>query len=581
MTTNNISPAETASEEALAKLYKAIDDNQCFRLEAGAGAGKTYSLIKALQYLIDEKETSFLRKNQKIACVTYTNTAKEEIEDRVDNNPIIYADTIHAFSWSFISGFQKNIREFIPSISEKWTKRIEEAGGLNNQVVKYDLGYPKASDNEILLHHDDVIKIMVHLLTKEKFKSLLTNRFPIILIDEYQDTNKDLANAFVSQLINSDYDVMIGLFGDHWQKIYGSNVCGLIENESIIEIGKNANFRSEKNIVQALNRMRPELPQYEKDPNSEGEITVFHTNSFAGTRKTGSHWNGDLPVEISKESVQKVKQILTQDGWRFDFENTKILMLTNNVLAEEQGYKNLASVFRDSDDYLKMNDHYIKFFIDVLEPVCRAFDNKEYGEMFSVLNSKTLKLANQNDKSSWNSNLNQLIEIRRSGTIGEVLALLKTTARPRLSPKVEEKESKFDRIKLLEEVPEEDESFISKIEKIKNVNYEEVINLFEYINKNTPFSTKHGVKGKEFNNVLIIAGRGWNHYNWDEFLSWHNSAIPSGREDAYERNRNLFYVCCSRPKKRLSILFTQELSLNSLETLSNWFGDENIKALSC
>lgn len=581
MTTNNISPAETASEEALAKLYKAIDDNQCFRLEAGAGAGKTYSLIKALQYLIDKKETSFLRKNQKIACVTYTNTAKEEIEDRVDNNPIIYADTIHAFSWSFISGFQKNIREFIPSISEKWTKRIEEAGGLNNQVVKYDLGYPKASDNEILLHHDDVIKIMVHLLTKEKFKSLLTNRFPIILIDEYQDTNKDLANAFVSQLINSDYDVMIGLFGDHWQKIYGSNVCGLIENESIIEIGKNANFRSEKNIVQALNRMRPELPQYEKDPNSEGEITVFHTNSFAGTRKTGSHWNGDLPVEISKESVQKVKQILTQDGWRFDFENTKILMLTNNVLAEEQGYKNLASVFRDSDDYLKMNDHYIKFFIDVLEPVCRAFDNKEYGEMFSVLNSKTLKLANQNDKSSWNSNLNQLIEIRRSGTIGEVLALLKTTARPRLSPKVEEKESKFDRIKLLEEVQEEDESFISKIEKIKNVNYEEVINLFEYINKNTPFSTKHGVKGKEFNNVLIIAGRGWNHYNWDEFLSWHNSAIPSGREDAYERNRNLFYVCCSRPKKRLSILFTQELSLNSLETLSNWFGDENIKALSC
>lgn len=581
MTTNNISPAETASEEALAKLYKAIDDNQCFRLEAGAGAGKTYSLIKALQYLIDKKETSFLRKNQKIACVTYTNTAKEEIEDRVDNNPIIYADTIHAFSWSFISGFQKNIREFIPSISEKWTKRIEEAGGLNNQVVKYDLGYPKASDNEILLHHDDVIKIMVHLLTKEKFKSLLTNRFPIILIDEYQDTNKDLANAIVSQLINSDYDAMIGLFGDHWQKIYGSNVCGLIENESIIEIGKNANFRSEKNIVQALNRMRPELPQYEKDPNSEGEITVFHTNSFAGTRKTGSHWNGDLPVEISKESVQKVKQILTQDGWRFDFENTKILMLTNNVLAEEQGYKNLASVFRDSDDYLKMNDHYIKFFIDVLEPVCRAFDNKEYGEMFSVLNSKTLKLANQNDKSSWNSNLNQLIEIRRSGTIGEVLTLLKTTARPRLSPKVEEKESKFDRIKLLEEVPEEDESFISKIEKIKNVNYEEVINLFEYINKNTPFSTKHGVKGKEFNNVLIIAGRGWNHYNWDEFLSWHNSAIPSGREDAYERNRNLFYVCCSRPKKRLSILFTQELSLNSLETLSNWFGDENIKALSC
>jgi DNA helicase-2/ATP-dependent DNA helicase PcrA len=182
MTTNTKSPAEIASEEALTQLYTAIDNNQSFRLEAGAGAGKTYSLIKALQYLIEKKEVSFLRKNQKIACITYTNVAKEEIEDRVDNNPIIYADTIHAFSWRFLSGFQKNIREFIPSISEKWTSRIEEAGGLNNQVVKYDLGYPKATESEILLHHDDVIKIMVHLLSIEKFRNLLTSRFPIILL---------------------------------------------------------------------------------------------------------------------------------------------------------------------------------------------------------------------------------------------------------------------------------------------------------------------------------------------------------------------------------------------------------------
>jgi DNA helicase-2/ATP-dependent DNA helicase PcrA len=580
MIPNNKSPAEIASDEALTKLYKAIDDNQSFRLEAGAGAGKTYSLIKVLQYLIDKKETSFLRKNQKIACITYTNTAKEEIEDRVDNNSIIYADTIHAFSWSFLSGFQKSIREFIPFISQKWESRIEEAGGLNNQVVKYDLGYPRATDSEILLHHDDVIKIMVHLLSKEKFKSLLIDRFPIILIDEYQDTNTDLADSIVSQLIDSDYDIMIGLFGDHWQKIYGSNACGLIENENIIEIGKNANFRSEKNIVHALNRMRPELPQNEKHPHSEGEITIFHTNNFTGTRRAGSHWNGDLPIEKSKTSVQKVKQILTENDWEFDSENTKILMLTNNVLAEEQGYINLASVFRDSDDYLKMNDHYIKFFIDVLEPVCRAFENKKYGEMFSVLNSNTPKLTNQNDKSSWNSNLNQLIEVRKTGTIGEILKLLKTTTRPRLSPKVEERESKFVRIKLLDVVSEEEESFISKIEKLKSINYQDVLNLFNYLSKNTPFSTKHGVKGKEFNNALIIAGRGWNHYNWDQFLTWHNTAIPSGKQSAYERNRNLFYVCCSRPKKRLAILFTQELSTNSFETLSNWFGEENLYPLS-
>ena len=57
------------------------------------------------------------------------------------------------------------------------------------------------------------------------------------LVDEYQDTNRELADAIVKHLIDSDYDVIVGLFGDHWQKIYGSRACGLIEDESIIEIG--------------------------------------------------------------------------------------------------------------------------------------------------------------------------------------------------------------------------------------------------------------------------------------------------------------------------------------------------------
>ncbi len=578
MTTNTMSPAEIASEEALQKLFSAIDSNKSFRLEAGAGAGKTYSLVKALQYLIEKKGYSFQKKSQKIACITYTNIAKEEIEDRVDNNNIIHANTIHAFSWSILQGFQKQIREFIPTISEKWAARIEEAGGLNNQKVIYDLGYPKATEKEIMLHHDDVVKLMAHFLSIEKFKALLKSRYPIILIDEYQDTDKALADSIVNNLIEPEYGILIGFFGDHWQKIYGSRTCGLIvaSENKIIEIGKNANFRSDKNIVHALNKMRPELPQNEKDPNSEGEIIVYHSNSFTGDRRTGNHWQNDLPAEASKEYIQKVKEKLITKGWEFDFENTKILMLTNNVLAKEQEYYNLASVFRDSDDYLKKNDHYIKFFIDILEPVCRAFKSKKYGEMFSALNTKTPKLNNQNEKASWNSDLNQLLKLRESGSIGDVIALLKTTYRPRLSPKVEERELKYDSIHQLDEIPEDEASFMSKISSLKSVPYKEVVNLFEYIYDKTPFSTKHGVKGAQFNNVLIIAGRGWNQYNWDQFLTWHNNGVPTDKQYTYERNRNLFYVCCSRPKKRLAILFTQELSADSITTLSNWFETVNI-----
>ena len=94
-------PAIMASEKALDKLYSAIETNKSFRFEAGAGAGKTYSLIKALRYLIDKRSTILLKSNQKIACITYTNVAVEEISRHTDNHPLIFAGTIHAFSWEY------------------------------------------------------------------------------------------------------------------------------------------------------------------------------------------------------------------------------------------------------------------------------------------------------------------------------------------------------------------------------------------------------------------------------------------------------------------------------------------------
>ena len=44
------SPAELASEKALSAVYECLKDKRSFLLEAGAGAGKTYSLVKALRF---------------------------------------------------------------------------------------------------------------------------------------------------------------------------------------------------------------------------------------------------------------------------------------------------------------------------------------------------------------------------------------------------------------------------------------------------------------------------------------------------------------------------------------------------
>lgn len=573
------SPAEIASIEAIEKLFKAIDNKKCFRFEAGAGAGKTYSLIKALKYLIEKQSTLLSRNNQQIACITYTNVAVDEINSRIDNNPVVFAGTIHAFCWGLIQGQQKLIREFIPTISDKWLTRVEEAGGIKNQRIIYDLGYPKATEKEIYLHHDDVIKLTTDFLNKEKFKAILFSRFPIILIDEYQDTNKEFANSIKTNLIENENRFLIGLFGDHWQKIYGSKACGLITSDKIEFIGKEANFRSDKNIVSVLNRMRPELPQQEVDPDSEGKITVFHTESWTGERRADNHWQGDLIPDMAHLFLEKVKNELIAKEWSFEPEKTKILMLTNNVLATEQGYSSIASVFSNSDEYLKKENHYISFLIDCVEPTCAFFEKKQYGEMFKVIGSGTLKLKSQADKIAWNEDLRGLIELKKKGTIGEVIEYLKTTKRPRLSSKVEEAEEKLFQFPLLTDKEEIERmtSFYNKNNGLKCVPYSELVSLANYLDDKTPFSTKHGVKGAEFDNVLVVCGRGWNNYNWKDFLEWSSlEKLPKGKEDAYERNRNLFYVACSRPKKRLALLFTQKLSPNAIQTLEHWFGKDSI-----
>lgn len=573
-------PAEKASEETLKKIYTALDKGCSFRVEAGAGAGKTYSLIQALHYLIKSKSATLQKGFQKIACITYTNVATDEISSRIDNHPSVYVDTIHGFCWSLLQGFQSQMRAQFPILSDgKLNEKIDDAGGLKKQKIVYDLGYRSASEKEIYIHHDNVIQLFTVLLSKAKFRDIIKNQYPIIFIDEYQDTNADLGKTIISNLIESEINIQIGLFGDHWQKIYEEGI-GEMSSDKIEEIGKNANFRSEKKIVEFLNRMRPSLPQMEKDPSSAGDIKVFHTNNWIGARrdgKGGGHWKGDLPANEAGNYFRALKNRLLQDGWEFTFEKTKILMLTNSVLAREQGYSGISNVFQYSDDYLKMQDKYIDFFVNILEPVSEHFSNKKYGEMLKAIGLRTPRLRNHDDKKVWNESLKRLIDSRNAGTIGDVIDCLVETQKPRLSAKIEESEEKFSQLKDLTEFEDvADKKLVSKLMKLKSVKYSEVIELAKYIDDKTPFSTNHGVKGAEFENVLVVCGRGWNKYNWSQFLSWVNDGIPVDKKEAFERNRNLFYVSCSRPKKRLAVLFTQELSDSALATLNKWFLPENI-----
>ncbi|TEU12155.1 MAG: ATP-dependent helicase [Anaerolineales bacterium] len=572
-----LSPAEQAAKESLDRICACIDQGKSFLLEAGAGAGKTESLIRTLGYLIKKHGTVLLRQNQQVACITYTNVAVEEIRNRTDRHPAVHSSTIHAFCWSLIKNFQPSLRHELPSLN-KWSQRLEESGGIGIRTVSYESGYRSVEEDNVSLHHNDVLALTVELMKQAKFRTIFTSRYPILLIDEYQDTDRLIAEALKTRFLDTGEGPLIGFFGDHWQKIYGAG-CGKVEHSSLDVINQGANFRSVPVIVNCLNRMRPELPQQVKDPNAEGFVAVYHTNDWTGTRRTGPHWKGDLPTDVAHRYLEALREQLGTEGWDFAPDKTKVLMLTHRVLAMEQGYSNLAQVFPNNDTYIRKEDPHIAFFVDTLEPVCVAYQKKCFGEMFAALGGKTPAIQSPTDKANWARDMDALLELRSSDTIGAVLDHLRRTKRPHLPEAVERRERDLEQA---EQPPStEESSSITRLRTLRDISYQEVIALTRFIDGHTPFSTKHGVKGVEFENVLVVVGRGWNQYDFNWFLECAGTPdkIPPNRRDAFERNRNLFYVTTSRPMKRLAILFTQELTTKAMTTLVNWFGDTIIHSL--
>ena len=570
-------PAEEASGRALAEVYRCLRHKESFLVEAGAGAGKTYTLVKALRFLMDRYQHTLPKRHQKIACITFTNVAKDEIDARTDRSPLIYSDTIHGFCWSLISGFQRQLREQLPKL-RYWPKKIAEVGDLGERVVEYKLGHRSIDDRGVSIHHDDVLILTIALMENVKFRRILAGKYPIILIDEYQDTNAGWINSIKTHFLGQEGSPLFGFFGDHWQKIYGDG-CGRIDHPSLTVIGKQANFRSVSTIVNCLNRMRPDLPQFVVDPNERGSVRIFHTNTWTGPRRTGGHWSGDLPSEASEKAFQTVIDSLAEGGWDLSRNTTKILMLTHRVLAGKQGYPNIPAVFRFNESFTRKEHPHIAYFADALEPACEAYRSRKYGEMFRALGSNVPAIRSHGDKSKWSKTMDKLIELRDGGTVGEVVDHLLSVRGPRVPDAVERRERELRQFR--PDTGQEMPRVLRELSHLWTVPYKEIIALCRYLSGHSPFETKHGVKGAEFENVLVVAGRGWNRYDFNKMLEFAmDDYIPAKKRAAFERNRNLFYVTCSRPKRRLAILLTQQLSAGAMRTISNWFGGDAIETLS-
>ncbi|MGX5585947.1 UvrD-helicase domain-containing protein [Bacillus thuringiensis] len=539
------------------EIRNSIDEYENFIVEAGAGSGKTWSLVQALSYIIENKANIFEKENKKVVCITYTNIAKDEIIHRIKSNQIVQVNTIHEFLWSVIKPFQAEIRSelinYYERKNEKPDKNYDDYLSIIQQLKEFR---PSIKYQEYKVHkdgiitHEDVLWIFSSMLSKYTIlKKIIEDSFPIIFIDEYQDSDAKIIDSLLTTFLASK-KIVFGFFGDHYQKIYDNSIGQINTNKyNLKSIKKNENYRCSTEVINILNKLRYDIKQVAMGEEKKGECMFYYLPNFN---------------EIEDVFNKRIKS----DFSGLEISNFKKLYLVNKKIAIVNNYLKLYQLYdskkRYSDKY-KKKDYILKNsanrdcdYANLLYEIHNLIKLFRDDRAQDLLKKVALNVTNKRDLDEIHSKLKKLVELRKKSTIGEVFEEVIT--------------NKIIKVKqeTVKELLEETEEFTRML---KDIKYQEFENLYNTLQDNSMFSTQHGTKGAEFDSVLCFIDDGeWRNYSIEDYLI--NNPDPR-KQRIIERTRNLFYVVCSRAKYNLAIVCKSSLSVDAQNNVKNIFGESN------
>lgn len=247
---------EKRLEIEVKKVMDYIKEKKNFLLSGGAGSGKTYSLVQIIKEVINLNPIS------KVVCITYTNAAVKEIEQRISNNNLSVS-TIHDFLWSTISPFKNEMKKSLLEIINDPSSKIRNPNGDSEYTNDFLDGiqykeYVRISNGEI--SHDEVLILANHMYKKyPRLCDIVKDKYEYIFVDEYQDTSPLVIEILLEFLQKGNRKNVIGLFGDSMQAIYDDGVGDVnkyISSGIINEVKKVQNRRNPESVIELANKIR-------------------------------------------------------------------------------------------------------------------------------------------------------------------------------------------------------------------------------------------------------------------------------------------------------------------------------------
>jgi len=585
-----------------------------FFLYAGAGSGKTRSLVNAVRKTVDgEHGRQLTLTGKKIGVITYTNAACDEIKQRLEFDPRVEVMTIHAFSWSLIEGFNADIRQWVAKNLEEEIADLEEQhkkGRPNTKagverlrsmeskrrrlarldsIVKFI--YSPTSDNRTRdsLNHSEVIVMTAAFLTnKPGLRRMLVSRCPVLLIDESQDTNKALMDAFLHLEEEFQGRFSLGLFGDMMQRIYtdGKDRLDKAIPARWATPRKRMNHRCPSRIIEVINSIRHDV---------DGEEQVARSDAEKGVVRVFIAAQGGVdPFTIETTVRQRMATIAGDPAWQSP-DTVKTLALEHLMSARRFGFVDFFEPLWGIDNLrtslLQGTGAGLGFFIRDVLPLVKALRaNDRFGATAIVKASSPLldraalqeagsnQLAQLGKAKAACDRLLALITEQPEVNAQTVLELVAQTALfavpDTLAPFVPGDAERVaqggagrrsDQANGTEDQEAEDTSSeLSAWSKALEAPLSQIERYDLYVRGQSQFGTHQGVKGLEFPRVLVVINddeaRGFL-FAYDKFFGAKEKSKTdheneaTGRETSSDRTRRLFYVTCSRAEQSLAIVY--------------------------
>ena len=585
-----------------------------FFLFAGAGSGKTYSLVLLLKKIRNGIGENLLLQGKNVAVITFTNAATNEIVNRLDYSPIFHVSTIHSFVWNVIQYYQTDIRKFycqhiqedIVELGAKLDKAKNKTAKtyLSNieklELKKEQLEKAKAIEKFVYnpngsnpehnaLKHAEVIRIAAQMIMEiPMLQRIIAQQYPILLIDESQDTKKELVDAFFEIQKNFGDIFTLGLLGDQKQRIYAD---GKENMESFLPDGwekpvKRMNYRSAKRIIQLANTIGMDIDihaeQTPREDVDDGFVRLFVVQQHDDINKD----------EVETTIMRMMSEHTQDDKWSGEGADVKILTLEHMMAARRLGFNCFYAPFSKVSKYqmtlLQGSVSEIEFLTKVVLPMAESM--KGDGRIaLEILKGNSPLLKGEQTEKPYELYLRCREGAKRIADIVNGNATIRCIVNEILKFQLLSIPDVVRQAYLLKpsDLDDNTEADLRAWVEVMDLSVDMVQSYDDYVNHRSRFDTHQGVKGLEFDRVMVIIddseinGRLFSYgklFGVKELSDKDRENQENGKETTIERTQRLFYVTCTRAKNSLAVVMYTDnpdgVKANAIK--KKWFNEDEI-----